>query len=65
MSNFIALSHAALVDAAFRGLTIWCLETGEGFEWTGQRSKRALRRRLSWLLRTADERHTFGIIKRD
>ena len=65
MENYVILSRSALVSAAASGRVIWCLETGEGFQWdAGSCSKRHIRHMLAWLLRDGP-RCTFAVAKDD
>ncbi len=65
-------NRAQLVDALLRGATLWCLDTGEGWQLCGPgelphphfRSKRGVRRFVSFLYNLEQNGHNpvrFGI----
>ena len=63
MTKTLLDSRIAVIRALAAGLTVWCLETGEGFQNVGGSSLNHARHRARWIIEDCDERKTFYIVR--
>lgn len=52
-------SRVAIVRALAAGRTVWCVETGEGWQMEGGASLNRARHLARWILEDFDDRKTF------